>query len=210
MFRVNRKRPSSSPARRPTRISPAPSARAAAAPANEEEWLARSAHVATAREAAEERLRSARRHWESLVGSDADPHEVDELLRVRIRSSSWSEPRRRHRPPCAPSARCTVRRWLAGGWRGRRRVTTSRPSSTSSTSTSSDCSPEAPKRSRPPPAPRGRRPVARGVRNDRPTDRVARPGIVAGARAPRQHGRPAPRRRRSDHRRGGLAVDDDA
>ena len=50
---------------------------------SEDEWVARRAHVAAVRERATERLRSARRHWDSLVGPDADPHDVDEVLRVR-------------------------------------------------------------------------------------------------------------------------------
>jgi hypothetical protein len=52
-------------------------------PTNDDEWLGRRAHLDALREAAVERMRSARAHWESLVGPDADPHEVDELLRVR-------------------------------------------------------------------------------------------------------------------------------
>jgi hypothetical protein len=50
---------------------------------SEDEWVARRAHIDAVRERATERLRSARRHWDSLVGPDADPHAVDEVLRVR-------------------------------------------------------------------------------------------------------------------------------
>jgi hypothetical protein len=49
----------------------------------EEEWLGRRAQLDAAKESAVERLRSARRHWESLVGPGADPHDVESLLRVR-------------------------------------------------------------------------------------------------------------------------------
>lgn len=59
---------------------------AAPAPApavTEQEWLSRRAQLDAARERALERLRAARRHWESLAGVDADPHDVDSLLRVR-------------------------------------------------------------------------------------------------------------------------------
>jgi len=49
----------------------------------EDEWIARRAQIDAARQGATERLRSARRHWESLVGADADPHQVDDVLRVR-------------------------------------------------------------------------------------------------------------------------------
>jgi hypothetical protein len=45
--------------------------------------MARRTDLEARRETAVERLRSARRQWESLVGADADPHDVDELLRVR-------------------------------------------------------------------------------------------------------------------------------
>src|SRR5204862_1347415 len=55
----------------------------AASPAGEEDTLARRAHLEAGRESALERLRSARIHWESLVGPDADPHAVDELVRIR-------------------------------------------------------------------------------------------------------------------------------
>jgi hypothetical protein len=48
----------------------------------EEEWLARRSQLESARERAEEKLRSARRHWETLAGPEADPHDLDTVLRV--------------------------------------------------------------------------------------------------------------------------------
>ena len=48
----------------------------------EEEWLARRAQFDAARERALERVRSARRHWETLVGPDADPYDLDAVLRM--------------------------------------------------------------------------------------------------------------------------------
>jgi len=50
---------------------------------SEEEWVDQRAQIDAARQGATERLRSAHRHWESLVGPDADPHDVDDVLRVR-------------------------------------------------------------------------------------------------------------------------------
>jgi hypothetical protein len=48
----------------------------------EEEWLARRAQLDAARERSSERLRSARRHWETLVGPDADPYDLEAVLRM--------------------------------------------------------------------------------------------------------------------------------
>jgi membrane protein implicated in regulation of membrane protease activity len=48
----------------------------------EEEWLARRAQLEPQRERAQEKVRSARRHWESLAGPDADPYDVDGVLRI--------------------------------------------------------------------------------------------------------------------------------
>jgi membrane protein implicated in regulation of membrane protease activity len=62
----------------------APEMRPAAAPAlSDDEWRARRDQIEQTKERASERLRSARKHWESLVGLDADPHDVDGVLRVR-------------------------------------------------------------------------------------------------------------------------------
>jgi hypothetical protein len=68
------------PAARPS----APEIRLPAAPAlSDDEWQARRGQIEQMKERASERLRSARKHWESLVGLDADPHNVDDVLRVR-------------------------------------------------------------------------------------------------------------------------------
>jgi membrane protein implicated in regulation of membrane protease activity len=48
----------------------------------EEEWMARRSQLDASRERAEERVRSARRHWEGLAGADADPYDLDSVLRV--------------------------------------------------------------------------------------------------------------------------------
>jgi hypothetical protein len=62
----------------------APEIRQVSAPAlSDDEWRARHDQIEQTKERAGERLRSARKHWESLVGLDADPHNVDDVLRVR-------------------------------------------------------------------------------------------------------------------------------
>lgn len=48
----------------------------------EEEWLARRSQLEAARERSLEKARSARRHWETLAGPDADPYDLDAVLRV--------------------------------------------------------------------------------------------------------------------------------
>lgn len=48
----------------------------------EEEWLARRAQLDADHERAFERVRSARRHWDTLAGPDADPHDLDSVLRM--------------------------------------------------------------------------------------------------------------------------------
>ena len=48
----------------------------------EEEWLARRAQLDADRERSLERVRSARRHWETLAGPDADPHDLESVLRM--------------------------------------------------------------------------------------------------------------------------------
>ncbi len=50
---------------------------------SDDEWRARQSQIEQTKERAGERLRSARKHWESLVGLGADPHDVDSILRVR-------------------------------------------------------------------------------------------------------------------------------
>lgn len=48
----------------------------------EEEWLSRRSQLEAARERAEEKVRSARRHWDGLAGPEADPYDLDAVLRV--------------------------------------------------------------------------------------------------------------------------------
>jgi hypothetical protein len=48
----------------------------------EEEWLARRSMLETARDRSLEKARSAMRHWETLAGADADPHDLDGVLRL--------------------------------------------------------------------------------------------------------------------------------
>jgi hypothetical protein len=48
----------------------------------EDEWLARRAQLEANRERSLERVRSARRHWETLAGPEADPYDLDSVLRV--------------------------------------------------------------------------------------------------------------------------------
>jgi len=48
----------------------------------EEEWLARRAQLEASGERALERARSARRHWEILAGPEADPYDLDSVLRL--------------------------------------------------------------------------------------------------------------------------------
>jgi hypothetical protein len=55
----------------------------ASPPPSDDVWAERRAQLETLRDSAMERLRSARKHWESLVGPDADPYDVEDLLRVR-------------------------------------------------------------------------------------------------------------------------------
>ncbi|HEY2815187.1 MAG TPA: hypothetical protein VGJ03_17105 [Acidimicrobiales bacterium] len=50
---------------------------------DEEVRMARRAHLETARSIADERVRSARSRWAMLAGSDVDPRDVEDLLRVR-------------------------------------------------------------------------------------------------------------------------------
>jgi len=48
----------------------------------EEEWLGRRSQLEAARERASEKARSARRHWETLAGADADPYDLEGVLRL--------------------------------------------------------------------------------------------------------------------------------
>jgi len=48
----------------------------------EEEWLARRSQLEADRERSIEHVRSARRHWETLTGADADPHDLESVLRL--------------------------------------------------------------------------------------------------------------------------------
>ncbi|MEY2454662.1 MAG: hypothetical protein QOD92_4236 [Acidimicrobiaceae bacterium] len=48
----------------------------------EEEWLARRSQFEAARERSLEKARSARRHWETLAGADADPYDLEGVLRL--------------------------------------------------------------------------------------------------------------------------------
>jgi hypothetical protein len=48
----------------------------------EEEWLARRAQLDADHERGLERVRSARRHWETLAGPEADPHDLEAVLRM--------------------------------------------------------------------------------------------------------------------------------
>ena len=48
----------------------------------EEEWLARRSQLETIMERSVERVRSTRRHWETLTGPDADPYDLEAVLRV--------------------------------------------------------------------------------------------------------------------------------
>ena len=48
----------------------------------EEEWLARRSQFEAARERSQEKTRSARRHWETLAGPDADPYDLEGVLRL--------------------------------------------------------------------------------------------------------------------------------
>jgi hypothetical protein len=48
----------------------------------EEEWMARRSQLETARDRALEKSRSAMRHWETLAGADADPYDLEGVLRL--------------------------------------------------------------------------------------------------------------------------------
>lgn len=48
----------------------------------EEEWMARRSQYEAAGERAVEKARSARRYWETLAGAEADPYDVDHVLRL--------------------------------------------------------------------------------------------------------------------------------
>jgi hypothetical protein len=48
----------------------------------EEEWLTRRSQLEAARDQSLEKARSARRHWESLAGADADPYDLDGVLQL--------------------------------------------------------------------------------------------------------------------------------
>ncbi len=48
----------------------------------EEEWLARRSQLEAARERSSEKARSARRHWETLAGAEADPYDLEAVLRL--------------------------------------------------------------------------------------------------------------------------------
>ncbi|MEY2448836.1 MAG: hypothetical protein QOH79_2312 [Acidimicrobiaceae bacterium] len=50
--------------------------------AAEEEWLARRSQFEAARERSGEKARSARRHWDTLAGADADPYDLEGVLRL--------------------------------------------------------------------------------------------------------------------------------
>jgi hypothetical protein len=48
----------------------------------EDEWMGRTAQMEAARDRALEKARSARRHWETLAGADADPYDLEGVLRL--------------------------------------------------------------------------------------------------------------------------------
>ncbi|HEV3225660.1 MAG TPA: hypothetical protein VGZ52_02460 [Acidimicrobiales bacterium] len=48
----------------------------------EEEWLARRAQLDANRERSVEKARSARRHWDTLAGPEADPYDLEGVLRI--------------------------------------------------------------------------------------------------------------------------------
>ena len=48
----------------------------------EEEWLARRAQLEAARDRSVEKARSARLHWETLAGADADPYDLEGVLQL--------------------------------------------------------------------------------------------------------------------------------
>ncbi len=48
----------------------------------EEDWLSRRSQLEAAGERAEEKARSARRHWETLAGADADPYDLESVLQL--------------------------------------------------------------------------------------------------------------------------------
>jgi hypothetical protein len=48
----------------------------------EEEWLARRSQLDAASDRSLEKVRSARRHWETLAGADADPYDLAGVLRL--------------------------------------------------------------------------------------------------------------------------------
>jgi hypothetical protein len=48
----------------------------------EEEWMARRAQLETTRERSAEKVRSARQRWETLAGPDADPYDLEGVLRL--------------------------------------------------------------------------------------------------------------------------------
>ncbi len=180
---------------------PTPLAMTLPPPLTEEEWLARRVHLETGRKSATERLRSARKHWESLVGPDADPHDVEDLLRVRdpqlelVGAASKNVPDgaygQRRAPEDVGAVACRV---------GRQSATTSLPNRTPSTPISSDSEPPVVSvRPRPGNGCR-RRGVERRVCHDRPADRADRAGAVAGRRRTRGDARNTACRRRSAHR----------
>jgi hypothetical protein len=48
----------------------------------EDEWMGRRSQLEAARERSAEKARSARRHWETLAGADADPYDLEGVLRL--------------------------------------------------------------------------------------------------------------------------------
>jgi hypothetical protein len=48
----------------------------------EDEWMARRAQLETSRERSTEKARSARQRWETLAGPDADPYDLEGVLRI--------------------------------------------------------------------------------------------------------------------------------
>ncbi|MEY2422736.1 MAG: hypothetical protein QOI95_2803 [Acidimicrobiaceae bacterium] len=48
----------------------------------EDEWMARRSQFEAARDRSLEKARSARRHWETLAGADADPYDLEGVLRL--------------------------------------------------------------------------------------------------------------------------------
>jgi hypothetical protein len=48
----------------------------------EEEWMARRAQLEATRERSAEKVRSARQRWETLAGPDADPYDLEGVLRL--------------------------------------------------------------------------------------------------------------------------------